>query len=115
MSSLKKNSKKVFISSTVYDNEKEREIICSLLENFDRVPGIRFDCYLSNHPNFPISPNDRTTKHAFDICLVNVRCSDYFILLLKNRYGEPAIENNGDKISITHMEFRTAHRNKIPR
>jgi Ig-like domain from next to BRCA1 gene/Domain of unknown function (DUF4062) len=52
---------------------------------------------------------------SYDICLDNVARADYFILLLKKRYGAAIVDNKGDRISITHMEFREARRRKIPR
>lgn len=107
--------KLVFISSTVYDLRKERDFIRALLEGYNRIPGIRFELLASDHPDFPVSPADRATKHSFHICLDNVARADYFVLLLRQRYGDPIVENKGESISITHMEFREAHRRKIPR
>jgi Domain of unknown function (DUF4062)/Ig-like domain from next to BRCA1 gene len=107
--------KRVFISSTVYDLREERTLIRSLLEGFKRVPGIRFEIIASDHPDFPVSPVDRATKHSYDICLDNIARADYFILLLKQRYGDAIVEDKGDRISITHKEFREARRRKIPR
>ena len=112
---MKERVKKVFISSTAYDHEKEREQIRSLLEDYNRVPGIRFECLVSDHTDFLASAKDRAEKDSYDICLDNVARSDYFILLLKKRYGDAIIHNNGDLISITHMEFREARKRKIPR
>lgn len=107
--------KRVFISSTVYDLNTERQFVRSLLENYKRIPGIRFECLVSDGPDFPISPIDRATAHSYDICIDNVARADYFVLLLKQRYGDAIIEHNGEQISITHREFREAHRRKIPR
>jgi hypothetical protein len=107
--------KRVFISSTVYDLRSERALIRSLLENFTRIPGIRFEMLVSDHPDFPISPTDRVTKHSYDLCLESVAQADYFILLLKRRYGDRIVDDNGESISITHKEFREAHLRKIPR
>lgn len=107
--------KRVFISSTVYDLRVERALIRSLLEGFRRVPGIRFEFLVSDHPDFPVSPADRATKHSYDICIDSVARADYFVLLLKKRYGDAIVDDKGDRISITHREFREAHRRKIPR
>lgn len=107
--------KRVFISSTVYDLKIERKLIRSLLLGFKRIPGIRFECLVSDHSDFPVSPTDRATKHSYDICIENVARADYFVLLLRKRYGDAIVEDNGEKISITHREFREAHRRKIPR
>lgn len=108
-------TKRVFISSTVYDLRVERKLIRSLLEDFKPGHGIRFEFLVSDHPDFPVSPLDRATKHSYDICIDNVARADYFVLLLKKRYGNAIVEHNGDRISITHREFREAHRRKIPR
>jgi len=115
MPKVKNKIKKVFISSTVYDLRSERKLIRALLEEFNRVSGIRFECLVSDHPDFPISPTDRTLKHSYDICLDNVARSDYFVLLLKKRYGAPIVKDKRKMISITNMEFRTALKKKIPR
>lgn len=111
----KVRKKKVFISSTVYGLRSERNMIRTLLEEFNRISGIKFELLVSDHPDFPISPTDRALKHSYEICLDNVARADYFILLLKKRYSDAIIEDKGDKISITHMEFREARRRKIPR
>lgn len=115
MPRLSTHYKKVFISSTVYDLRVERALIQSLLSAYNKVPGIKFECLVSDHPDFPISPLDRATKHSFDICIENVARCDYFVLLLRRRYGTPIIPAKGQNISITHLEFREAHRRKIPR
>lgn len=115
MKSAKIVCRKVFISSTVYDLRDERDFIRSLLEGFNRIANLRFECLVSDHPDFPISPSDRALKHSYDICIDNVARADYFILLLKQRYGAPIVKYKESKISITHMEFREAHRLKIPR
>ena len=110
-----KRVRRVFISSTVYDLGVERALVRRTLEGYRGASGIRFDCFASDHPDFPISPADRATKRSFDICIENVAKSDYFVLLIRKRYGAPTIAHHGAKISITHREFREAHRLKIPR
>lgn len=115
MASLKKIVKRVFISSTVYDLGAERALVRTLLEEYRGSSGITFKCLASDRPDFPISPVDRATKHSFDVCIENVAKADYFVLLMRKRYGAPVITNNRSKISITHREFREAHRLKIPR
>ena len=108
-------TKNVFISSTVYDLRYERAMVRRLLENYAEPTGIRFRCFVSDHPDFPISPLDRATKHSFDMCIEAVAKADYFVLLLRKRYGTPVIHNNGNEISIAHLEYREAQRLNIPR
>lgn len=107
--------KRVFISSTVYDLRSERALVRQLLDSYNAATGIRFECMASDHPDFPISPKERATRHSFDVCIDSVRKCDYFVLLIRRRYGAPIIQHKGDLISITHREFREAHRLKIPR
>lgn len=112
MDSITKN---VFISSTVYDLRHERVMVRRLLEDYAEPTGVRFQCFVSDHPDFPISPLDRATKHSYDMCIEAVAKADYFVLLLCNRYGAPIVHNDGDIISITHLEYREAQRLNIPR
>lgn len=115
MGAGKQRVKRVFISSTVYDLGRERELVRRQLEAYRSPAGIRFECLASDHADFPVSPLDRATKHSFDMCIESVRKSDYFVLLIRKRYGAPVIPHKGSSISITHREFREAHRLKIPR
>jgi hypothetical protein len=107
--------KQVFVSSTVYDLEYERCEVREILEGYNGPSGIRFRCVLSDHPDFPITPLDRATKHSYDMCIEAVAKCEYFVLLIKSRYGTPIIDHDGSKISITHREYREAHRRNIPR
>lgn len=109
------NVRRVFISSTVYDLKNERLLVRRILEQYRGTSGVKFEIIASDHPDFPISPADRAKKHSFDLCIENIAKADYFVLLLKKRYGTPIISHNGLPISITHREFREAHRLKIPR
>lgn len=58
---------------------------------------------------------DKASKHSFALCLDAVAKSDYFVLLIRNRYGRPVVSHNRSKISITHCEYREAQRLNIPR
>ena len=115
MSRRSRQVKRVFISSTVYDLGHERALVRRLLESYNSPSGIRFQCLASDHPDFPVSPTDRATSHSVDMCIENVAKSDYFVLLIRKRYGTPVLNHRGSTISITHREFREAHRLKIPR
>ena len=115
MGTRKRQVKRVFISSTVYDLEDERALVRKILESYRSTSGIKFECLLSDHADFPVSPVDRATSHSFDMCIDSVRKSDYFVLLVSKRYGAPIISHKGEMISITHREFREAHRLKLPR
>jgi hypothetical protein len=101
-----------FVSSTVVDLEKERSFVKSVLQDFDGP--VRFATLLSEDPTFPVTPRDLATQHAYQICLDKVGLADYFILLIKNRYGTANIDHEGDIISITHREYREAYRRRLP-
>jgi hypothetical protein len=105
-------SKVVFVSSTVYDLERERAFLKSLLEHRRRP--VTFSTILSEEPSFPITPVDLATKHSYQICLDKIASADYFIALIKNRYGSQNVEDNGELISITHREYREAYRRRLP-
>jgi len=109
------HTKQVFVSSTVYDLERERLEVKALLEGYAEPTGIRFRCALSDHPDFPITPLDRATKHSYDICIEAVGKCDYFVLLIKSRYGSAIVDHDGSLISITHREYREANLRNIPR
>lgn len=115
MNSRGRKVKRVFISSTVYDLTHERALIRRVLESYRGAASITFECLASDHADFPVSPIERATSHSFDVCIDSVKKCDYFVLLIRNRYGAPIIHHKGDIISITHREFREAHRLKIPR
>ncbi len=104
--------KVVFVSSTVYDLEKERSFIKSVLEDY-RGP-VRFTVLLSENPAFPITPTELANQHSYDICLRKIAGADYFILLVKNRYGAANIPVGKTSISITHREYREAYKRHLP-
>jgi hypothetical protein len=105
-------SKVVFVSSTVYDLETERAFLKTVLEQRRRP--VRFSTILSEEPSFPITPTDLGTKHSYQICLDKIASADYFVALVKNRYGTSNVEDNGELISITHREYREAYRRRLP-
>jgi len=97
---------KIFISSTVYDLLDARLEVFHFLQDFG-YNVIQSDI---NDSNFELSHK----KSSIEICLENVRNSDYFVLILDRRYG-PTLENVGyEKISATHLEYREAMLHKIP-
>lgn len=107
--------KRVFVSSTVYDLEHERRLIREVLESYSEPTGIRFECALSDHPDFPITPLDRATKHSYAMCIEAVAKCDYFVLIIGQRYGAAIVNHDGSMVSITHREYREAQRLNIPR
>jgi hypothetical protein len=105
-------SKVAFVSSTVYDLERERSLLRSVLEDF--VGPVRFTALLSEDPAFPLTPLDLAEKHSYQICLDKIAEADYFLLLIKNRYGATNVPDGDDMISITHREYREAYRLRLP-
>jgi len=104
--------KRVFISGTVYDLKKERAFFKSLLESYGG--GVHFKCLLSEAANFPSPPSTLTDMHSYDICISNIASSDYVVLLIKQRYNAPIIQDEGSLISITHREYRESFRRRLP-
>ena len=50
-----------------------------------------------------------------DACLDDVDGCDLYVLILGYRYGFVPADNNPEGLSITHLEFRRAGRDGIPR
>ncbi|MHB9131149.1 MAG: DUF4062 domain-containing protein [Armatimonadota bacterium] len=105
-------TRRIFLSSTVYDLGEERQAIKAYLERHRGL--VRFTIYASEEPTFPVNPDDLGRKHSYQICIDKVADCDYMLLLIKQRYGAPLIEDHGEKISITHREYREAYRRQMP-
>ena len=98
--------KKVFVSSTVYD------LIDARAELESHIREIGLDPILSDSAtsDFVVLPD----RNSIETCLVNVRRSDYIIVLLSRRYG-PSLEKAGyPDLSATHLEYRCAKESNIP-
>lgn len=106
--------KNIFISSTVYDLWRERAMIRTFLEHYDKDNIVKIKCSMSDYPDFRITPDALKNKHSYDICTDNIENADYFLLLLKKRYGASFINYESDLISITHLEYREACRKRLP-
>jgi predicted negative regulator of RcsB-dependent stress response len=89
---------RVYISSTVADLAMEREAVMEWL-------------VAANHqPVHSYRPNSETVRES---CLNDIDTCDLYVLILGHRYGFQPEEDNPEKLSITHLEFRRA--SKIPR
>jgi tetratricopeptide (TPR) repeat protein len=91
---------KVYVSSTIADMEAERKAV------FEWLRAARHqavDSYL---------PDSETVSES---CLKDIDCCDLYVLILGYRYGHQPKENNPERLSITHLEFRRAGASKIPR
>ena len=115
------SEKKIFISSTIKNLEKERKLLHELflepLESceisfkamFSEIPqtlehaGNNLHDFMKNNPNLSIVDKVSTS----DFCL---------LLIDEGYYGKKIIrdEECSDIISVTHAEFREANRKKIP-
>ena len=92
----------VFVSSTCYDLQQQREDIKDFFEN-----NYGFETMLSEFNSFPIDPCVGT----FENCLDNVdKYADIFILLIGTRYGY--ITDQGK--SMTNLEYLHAKAKGIP-
>jgi tetratricopeptide (TPR) repeat protein len=91
---------KVYVSSTVLDLKAERRAVMEWLRAARHQA---VDSYL---------PDSETVR---DSCLDDVDTCDLYVLILGHRYGSQLEEENPEKLSITHMEFRRAGISGIPR
>ena len=70
-------------------------------------------CLLSEASNFPVAPRI-VGAHSYEIALDNLRQSSFVLQLLNRRYGVSDIDDVGQRISITHKEYREAFRLRLP-
>ncbi|MDO9541677.1 MAG: DUF4062 domain-containing protein [Kiritimatiellia bacterium] len=95
-------SKKVFISSPVFDLVDVRAELAELLRSMGLKP-VLSDVATSD---FNVLPD----ANSIETCLVNVEASDYFLCVLSQRYG-PKLSKAGTglpDVSATHLEYRRA-------
>jgi hypothetical protein len=105
---MKNKPKKIFfISSTIYDLRKERIFINNFIKNYKTIY-FSIDCIMSEFPDFPLSIKQIKSSHPYDICLQNIAIADFYIIILKKRYGYSNIKYGSDYISITHLEYLKA-------
>ena len=93
---------KIFLSSTCYDLTDLRAIV----EDYFKKKGEIL--LLSDRNSFPINPRE----HRHDICLLNAKSADLFLLFLDKRFGAPYYKDKN--ISITWAEYRIAKENNVP-
>lgn len=101
----------IFISSTISDLKKERLALKEYLEK--PIHPENFKVLLSEAEDFLIEPDD-TFKSVYEICINNVRKSDFCILLLNRNYGVKNLPSENRLVSITHLEFLEAMEKHIP-
>ncbi len=91
---------KVYVSSTIADLRRERRAVLGwlLAARHQAV-----DSYLPD------------SEKVRDSCLGDVDTCDLYVLILGHRYGFCPAEANPEGLSITHLEFRRAGDNGIPR
>lgn len=97
---MKTTKPRVFISSTISDFSDVRSSIKWWLEE------LGFDVQASEFTDFDKKPGHDTISACLDL----VRRSDHFILLIGDRKGS-TLDNGA--ISITHLEYKTAHESYI--
>src|SRR5215469_12787716 len=91
---------KVYVSSTIADLEQERRVVLDWLR-LARHQVV--DSYL---------PGSDTVR---DTCLDDVAACDLYVLIVGHRYGFQPADDNPERLSITHLEFRRAGECGIPR
>ena len=104
--------RRVFVSSTVYDLEDERNHVRKVLHEHRGC--VTFSTLMSEKADFPLTPTDISLRHSFDACVEAVAAAEYCILLVKQRYGAPVISYGGRAISITHREYLEAYTRRMP-
>jgi len=96
----------VFIASTVFDLIDVRAELEELIQEIGLTP-LLSDSATSD---FTVLPD----KNSIETCLVNVRASNYFIVVLSQRYGPSLARAGFPDLSATHLEYREAKENKLP-
>lgn len=98
---------RIFISSTFYDLKTIREELYRFIRQYNYEP---IESEKGDIGYIPGSELDESCYKAMNDC-------DMAILIIGGRYGSPAsgeVNENGDYLSVTHKEFRTAVNNGIP-
>jgi Domain of unknown function (DUF4062) len=90
----------VYVSSTKADLEPERQAVMDWLVTARHQP---VHSYL---------PSSETVRAS---CLDDVDGCDLYVLILGHRYGFVPEDDNPERLSITHLEFRRAGQSGIPR
>ena len=98
---------RIFVSSTFYDLKSIREDLYQFIRGFNYEP------IESENGDVGYIPGQDLDKSCYKAML---EC-DMAILIIGGRYGSPAsgeIDDDGNYISVTHKEFRTAVNGGIP-
>jgi tetratricopeptide (TPR) repeat protein len=91
---------KVYVSSTVADLKRERQVVMDWL------------VAAGHQVVHSYRPNSDTVR---DSCLADVDTCDLYVLILGHRYGAKPADGNPEGLSITHLEFRQAGQSHKPR
>jgi len=91
---------RVYVSSTVADLKQERQAV------MDWLVEARHTVVHSYRPD---------SDTVRDSCLEDVDSCDLYVLIVGHRYGFQPAEDNPERLSITHLEFRRAGQSGIPR
>ena len=98
---------RIFISSTFYDLKTIREELYRFIRQYNYEP---IESEAGDIGYIPGRALDESCYKAMSDC-------DMAILIIGGRYGSPASnesDDNGEYLSVTHKEFRTAVNNGIP-
>lgn len=91
---------KVYLSSTRLDLQAERQAVTDWLVDAGHQP---VHSYVAD------------SETVRDSCLADIAGCDLYVLILAHRYGFEPPQDNPDKLSITHLEFRRAGELGLPR
>lgn len=98
---------RIFVSSTFYDLKPIREDLYHFIRQYNYEP------IESEAGDIGYVPGQNLDKS----CYTAMKDCDMAILIIGGRYGSAAsdeTDEDGDYISVTHKEFRTAVENGVP-
>ena len=97
---------RVFISSTCHDLIDMRAEVSALIGEAGLTP------VMSDRPSseFSVLPD----ANSIESCLANVRASDFFVIILSQRYGPSLAKCGYPDLSATHLEYKEAKEAKKP-
>lgn len=91
----------VFVSSTYEDLKEERKSVSQAL--------LESNCIPAGMELFPAS-----NKTSWEIIKKVINESDYYLLIIAGKYGSTGIDDNGNKVGYTEMEYNYAKSIKKP-
>ena len=107
---------RVFISSTFRDMQEEREeLVKQVFPQLRKLCEQRGVVWSDVDLRWGVTDEQKAEGHALPICLGEIeRCWPYFIGLLGERYGPPAVEIHADALARAEFEAEHVHEVHAP-